>query len=126
VSVRRVAILGSTGSIGRQTLDVIARHPERFEVAGLAAGSNVELLAAQALQFHPLIVSAGTEAAARELSVRIGAEARASRTAPMACSRSRASPVRILSSPRRTARLRSTPCSPRSPGASTSRLPTKN
>ena len=74
MSVRRVAILGSTGSIGRQTLDVIARHPERFEVAGLAAGSNVELLAAQALQFHPLIVSAGTEAAARELSVRIGAD----------------------------------------------------
>lgn len=73
MSVRRVAILGSTGSIGRQTLDVIARHPDRFEVAGLAAGSNVELLAAQALQFHPLIVSAGTEDAARELVVRIGA-----------------------------------------------------
>ncbi len=48
-----VVILGSTGSIGTQGLDVIGRHPERFTVAGLAAGgSNVDLLAQQAARFH--------------------------------------------------------------------------
>jgi 1-deoxy-D-xylulose-5-phosphate reductoisomerase len=55
--VRKIAILGSTGSIGRQALDVIARHPERFEVVGLAAGRNVELLAQQAAQFGPRVVA---------------------------------------------------------------------
>jgi 1-deoxy-D-xylulose-5-phosphate reductoisomerase len=54
---RRVAILGSTGSIGRQALDVIARHPERFTVAGLAAGKNVDLLAEQAARFAPRVVA---------------------------------------------------------------------
>jgi len=48
---KRVAILGSTGSIGTQALDVIAQHSQRFEVVGLAAGRNVELLAAQAARF---------------------------------------------------------------------------
>ncbi len=48
---RRVAILGSTGSIGTQALDVIARHPDEFEVVGLAAGRNVELLREQAERF---------------------------------------------------------------------------
>jgi 1-deoxy-D-xylulose-5-phosphate reductoisomerase len=48
---KRVAILGSTGSIGTQALDVIARHPERFDVVGLAAGRNAKLLAEQALRF---------------------------------------------------------------------------
>lgn len=48
-----VVLLGSTGSIGTQGLDVIERHPERFEVAGLAAGgSHIELLAQQAAAFH--------------------------------------------------------------------------
>jgi 1-deoxy-D-xylulose-5-phosphate reductoisomerase len=55
--VKKVAILGSTGSIGRQTLDVISRHPERFEVVGLAAGRNVELLAEQRAKFRPQVVS---------------------------------------------------------------------
>ncbi|HEY1655763.1 MAG TPA: 1-deoxy-D-xylulose-5-phosphate reductoisomerase [Candidatus Tumulicola sp.] len=54
---RRVAILGSTGSIGTQALDVIARYPERFEVVALAAGRNVDLLARQAAQFGPAIVT---------------------------------------------------------------------
>lgn len=53
VSIRSVVLLGSTGSIGTQGLDVIARHPERFTVTGLAAGgAHVELLARQAAQFH--------------------------------------------------------------------------
>lgn len=49
--------MGSTGSIGTQALDVIARHPDEFEVVGLAAGRNVELLARQAEQFEPRVTS---------------------------------------------------------------------
>ncbi len=48
---KRVAILGSTGSIGTQALDVVARHPDEFQVVGLAAGRNVELLREQAARF---------------------------------------------------------------------------
>jgi 1-deoxy-D-xylulose-5-phosphate reductoisomerase len=51
MTARRVAILGSTGSIGTQALDVIAQHPGEFEVAALAAGRNVELLGEQARRF---------------------------------------------------------------------------
>ncbi len=58
---KRVAILGSTGSIGRQALDVVARHPERFEVVGLAAGRNVDLLAEQVARFGPRVVSAAAD-----------------------------------------------------------------
>jgi 1-deoxy-D-xylulose-5-phosphate reductoisomerase len=54
---RRIAILGSTGSIGTQALDVVARHPERFEVVGLAAGRNLELLAQQVARFGPRTVA---------------------------------------------------------------------
>lgn len=53
MSKRRVAILGSTGSIGTQALDVIARHPDAFEVVALAAGRNTELLREQARRFRP-------------------------------------------------------------------------
>ena len=53
----RVAILGSTGSIGCQTLDVIRAHPNRFQIVGLSAWSNTELLAAQIREFHPTYVS---------------------------------------------------------------------
>lgn len=49
----RIAILGSTGSIGTQALDVIKRFPDRFSVEVLVAGNNFEILARQALQFHP-------------------------------------------------------------------------
>lgn len=49
----RIAILGSTGSIGRQTLDVVRLHPDRFEVALLTARSSSELLIRQALEFRP-------------------------------------------------------------------------
>ncbi len=56
---KRVAILGSTGSIGTQALDVIGTHPERFEVVGLAAGRNVALLREQAQRFAcPIATSA--------------------------------------------------------------------
>ncbi len=54
---RRVAILGSTGSIGTQALDAISAHPDRFTVVGLAAGRNVSLLREQAEQFRPEIAT---------------------------------------------------------------------
>lgn len=57
-----VVILGSTGSIGTQALNVVSKHPERFRVLGLAAGgSNLELLAAQVLQFAPQVVAVAKE-----------------------------------------------------------------
>jgi 1-deoxy-D-xylulose-5-phosphate reductoisomerase len=56
-SRKRVAILGSTGSIGTQALDVIERYPDRFDVVGLAAGRNVALLTEQALRFTPEMVT---------------------------------------------------------------------
>jgi len=59
--MKRVAILGSTGSIGTQALDVIARFPSRFTVVGLAAGRNVELLREQANSFHPEVVASALE-----------------------------------------------------------------
>lgn len=49
---RRLAIVGSTGSIGRQALDVVSQHPDLFEVELLCAGTNAELLASQALQYN--------------------------------------------------------------------------
>lgn len=51
-----LSILGSTGSIGRQTLDVVRQHPERFRVAALAAHSNIDLLKKQMQEFNPTIV----------------------------------------------------------------------
>lgn len=59
---RRIALLGSTGSVGRQTLDVIRCFPEHFRVVALAARSNVALLAEQAQEFQPSLVAcfAGT------------------------------------------------------------------
>ncbi len=71
---KRVAILGSTGSIGRQALDVIARHPERFEVVALAAGRNTELLAEQVAHFGPLIAASAADGAAGLLRVAVESE----------------------------------------------------
>ncbi|MEK7281780.1 MAG: 1-deoxy-D-xylulose-5-phosphate reductoisomerase [Chloroflexota bacterium] len=53
MDVKRIAILGSTGSIGRQTLDVIRAFPLRFQVVALAAGKNLEMLQAQIAEFRP-------------------------------------------------------------------------
>ena len=61
---RRITLLGSTGSIGTQALDVIARHPDRFRVAALAAGGNVDLLCAQARAFDVRRVALADRAAA--------------------------------------------------------------
>lgn len=58
---RRIAILGSTGSIGTQALDVIKRHPEKFEVEVLTAQNSADLLIKQALEFKPNCVVIGNE-----------------------------------------------------------------
>lgn len=63
--VRRVVILGSTGSIGTQALDVIRANRERFSVVGLAAGTNTELLAEQATEFGVADTALGAEDAER-------------------------------------------------------------
>jgi 1-deoxy-D-xylulose-5-phosphate reductoisomerase len=55
--VKAISILGSTGSIGTQTLDIVKQYPEQFRVVGLATGSNMALLAAQIHQFRPEIVA---------------------------------------------------------------------
>ena len=60
--MKRLAILGSTGSIGEQTLDVVAEHPDRFDVVSIAAGRSVERLIEQAKQFRPRVVSVGDAA----------------------------------------------------------------
>jgi 1-deoxy-D-xylulose-5-phosphate reductoisomerase len=65
--MKRIAILGSTGSIGRQALDVIDRHRDRFEVAGLAAGKNAALLREQHERFKPGTISLATEDGAEGL-----------------------------------------------------------
>jgi 1-deoxy-D-xylulose-5-phosphate reductoisomerase len=60
--VKAITLLGSTGSIGTQTLDIVEHHPDKFRIVGLAAGSNVELLARQVQQFRPEIVAIGNDA----------------------------------------------------------------
>lgn len=64
---KRVTILGSTGSIGRNALDVVRRHADQFEVVGLAAFSNVKLLAEQIQEFRPRLAAIGDERQARAL-----------------------------------------------------------
>jgi 1-deoxy-D-xylulose-5-phosphate reductoisomerase len=73
--VKRVAILGSTGSVGEQTLAVIAAHPDRFEAVALAAGRNAEKLAGQIDRFSPSCVAVADEGVAAELRQRLGARA---------------------------------------------------
>jgi 1-deoxy-D-xylulose-5-phosphate reductoisomerase len=64
---QRVTVLGSTGSVGKNTLDVIARHPDRFEVFALSANTNVEEMLAQCVQFKPQVAVMADPAAARLL-----------------------------------------------------------
>ena len=59
--MKAITILGSTGSIGTQTLDIVTDNPDKFRVVGLAAGSNVNLLAQQISKFQPEIVALGNE-----------------------------------------------------------------
>ena len=64
---QRLAVLGSTGSVGTSTLDVVARHPDRFEVVGLSAYQRVDLLLQQCRQFKPRVAVLPTPERAAEL-----------------------------------------------------------
>lgn len=66
--MKRLSILGSTGSIGVNTLDVVRRFQDHFSVVGLAAGQNVNLLRQQALEFRPKLVSVSEPALAAQLA----------------------------------------------------------
>jgi 1-deoxy-D-xylulose-5-phosphate reductoisomerase len=70
--VRSLAILGSTGSIGAQALDVVRRNSDRFRVVGLGAGSSHELLMGQVREFMPPLVAIANEEAAAELTEHLG------------------------------------------------------
>src|ERR1700724_1189762 len=69
--MKRIAILGSTGSIGRSTLSVVESYPDRFRVSPLAAGNNAELAFEQAVRWKPRVVSLADEAAAQALQTRL-------------------------------------------------------
>jgi len=69
--MKRLSILGSTGSIGQKTLQVVSQYPEAFEVVAVAAGSNISLLEQQVRRFLPRLVSLQTKEAAEELRLRL-------------------------------------------------------
>ena len=73
--MKKIAILGSTGSIGTQTLDVVRAHSDELEVVALAAGSNKERLKEQIREFHPELVSLSDEKKAQELKEELAGEA---------------------------------------------------
>ena len=73
--MKRISILGSTGSIGRSTLSIVERFPDKFRVVALAAGNNIDLLEKQVRAFKPQLVATAAEDAAKALSLRLGADA---------------------------------------------------
>jgi len=72
--MRNIAILGSTGSIGRSTLSVVESYPDRFQIVALAAGSNVESACEQALRWKPRVLSVASETSAESLRKRLKAQ----------------------------------------------------
>ncbi len=68
----QIALLGSTGSIGASTIDVVRRYPDRYRITGLAAGGNVELLADQVREFRPRLVALSDPGAAARLRQLVG------------------------------------------------------
>ena len=71
MSMKKISILGSTGSIGTQTLDVVRQNKDELEVFALSAGTNVDLIEKQVREFMPKIAAMGDEKAAEELKTRI-------------------------------------------------------
>lgn len=71
---KRLAILGSTGSIGTQTLDVVSHHPEAFQIEALAAGYNIDLLLKQIQQFQPRIVSVANKELADKIKLQVSSD----------------------------------------------------
>ena len=76
--MRSLTILGSTGSVGTQALDVVRRNPDRFKVVGLAALTNHELLVGQIREFLPPYVAIADPEAAGELREMLGSNIRGS------------------------------------------------
>jgi 1-deoxy-D-xylulose-5-phosphate reductoisomerase len=72
--MKRISILGSTGSIGRSTLDVIEKNPQRFQLVTMAAGGNVELALEQARRWRPRVLSLASEQDAEKISKQLKAE----------------------------------------------------
>ena len=68
---QKVAVLGSTGSIGRQTLEVIEANSKRFEIVSLAAGRSIDLLAEQAAMWRPRLIAVADAQGAERLKARI-------------------------------------------------------
>src|SRR5688572_29264754 len=66
--MKRIAILGSTGSIGQSALSVVDAHPDRLQVVGLAAGENAGVFAAQIARYRPAVVAMATGAALDRLA----------------------------------------------------------
>ena len=65
--MKRIAILGSTGSIGKSTLNIVESFPDRFSVVSMAAGNNIELAFEQARRWRPQILSMATADAASQV-----------------------------------------------------------
>ncbi len=70
--MKKIAILGSTGSIGQNTLEVIRQFPDKFKVVGLSTNSNIEIFLKQIKEFKPQFVCVGDTGAARKLETRLG------------------------------------------------------
>src|SRR5271154_1304087 len=69
--LKQIAILGSTGSIGQSTLSIIEKYPDRFAVASLAAGKNVDAALEQCRRWRPAMVSLATDELADALELRL-------------------------------------------------------
>ncbi|KQL44421.1 1-deoxy-D-xylulose 5-phosphate reductoisomerase [Brevibacillus choshinensis] len=72
--MKQIALLGSTGSVGTSTLNVVEQNPEEFSVVAMAAGTNVDLLTEQVKKFRPQLVSVGNEQAATALQNQLGGQ----------------------------------------------------
>ena len=68
---QKLAILGSTGSIGTQTLDIVSQNPEDLQVVAMSCGSNLDLFEKQIRKYHPSLVSVGSQELAKDLQTRI-------------------------------------------------------
>lgn len=69
--MKKISLLGSTGSVGTQTLDVVDQHPDKFEIIALSAGSNIERLIIQAHKYQPQVISVATKELAEQLKLHI-------------------------------------------------------
>ena len=76
--MKSLAILGSTGSIGTQTLDIVREHPDKFKVISLVANKNIELLEKQIKEFNPELVVVSDKEKAAELKEKVTVEDRKS------------------------------------------------